>query len=394
GPLAARRRSRFRVHRHKVVTAGVGLTGSQPGMLIYRSAVGRAPRKLAAIVVSALAVGLACVFFLWGLSNKIRRFQSGANSDEHKSTKDPFCCVAFLEGLRVDRDRDPCEDFQQYVCTRKGTGSQKTSSFRWDAWNPREALDHSSDYPEALSGKLLDILRSRCEASMSRGPLEFAKEMTPAILHAAQLPRTVNADQLLLFMAFLSLRLRIRTPVDISVIDSPHPTLRVDAPVRTLAASLSSFNNTCPQCIDGVLNAVEDHTQKSVSLSDYWAFEATFDDRLDSVVSSCSPNLFRESNATTAWDTLSHRVFQTSAHIDVRMVCVDLPGRIFTVFKQLATRVSTPLPLASVLTHAVASVYQDLVATNGSAYATHDSKYNCLFEKSLPNIWANFTLML
>ncbi|KAH6928573.1 hypothetical protein HPB50_017003 [Hyalomma asiaticum] len=348
----------------------------------------QSPHKLASIVISAMAVGAACLIFLWGLSYKIRQFQTGGNSDELTSATDSFCCHAFLESLHVDREKDPCEDFQEYVCPRKEARGE-ASTFRWNTWNAHEALAHSADHPKALSGKLLSVLRTQCEDTLSRGPLEFAKEMTPAVLQAADPPRAMKADQLLLFMVFLSLRLGIETPVHITVDDSPHPTLRVGAPVRSLASSLSFFNNTCPQCIDGVLNVVKEHTRMSLRPSDYLAFEASFDDRLDSVVSSCSPSLFSESGATTALDTLSALVFQME-RLDVRMVCVDMPGRIFTVFKMLATRVSTPLPLASVLVHAVASIYQDLTNADHSPNAADRSKGRCMFEKSLPNIWINF----
>ncbi|KAH7938551.1 hypothetical protein HPB49_025081 [Dermacentor silvarum] len=344
----------------------------------------QSPRKLAAILISGLAVGAACLIFLWGLSHKIRRFQSSANSAD--STAESFCCLDFLKSLRVDRDRDPCEDFEQYVCPRKARG--ETPEFRWNSWNAREALVRSREHPEALSGKLLSALRSQCESSLNRGPLAFVKEMTPAILHGARLSRTVNADQLLLFMAYLSLRLGIKTHVHISVADLHYPTLQVDVPLGTLASSFSFLSHACLECIDGVLGVVRDQTGGSVRLSDYLAFEASFDDRPDGVVSSCSPNLFRESDAATAWDTLSEDVFK-APHLDVRMICADMPGRIFTVFKQLATRVSTPLPVASVMVHAVASIYQDLTV-NGTANASHHSEFRCLFQDGLPNIWVHY----
>ncbi|KAH7947973.1 hypothetical protein HPB52_017298 [Rhipicephalus sanguineus] len=106
----------------------------------------RAPRKLAVQLLSCVASGVGCcIVLLWGLSHKIMRLQFSQKEAQPESTEQPSCCRAFLEGLTIDRNLDPCEDFQHYVSARKS----RESKFRWNDWNARKALLYCRYYPEA-----------------------------------------------------------------------------------------------------------------------------------------------------------------------------------------------------------------------------------------------------
>ncbi|KAK8775063.1 hypothetical protein V5799_010404, partial [Amblyomma americanum] len=267
----------------------------------------RTRTKLAAEAISCLAVVVGCIIFLWGISQKMKLLQFNVRSATPVPAEEPSCCLAFLESLNVDRDQSPCNDFQSYVCPRNVS---QTFSFRWNTWNAREALDRSRDHPEALSGRMLAVLRAQCEALLDHGPRRFVRAMGPAMLHAAQVPRSANADQLLLFMAFVSLKLLVKMPVHISIVDTFYPTLRVEVPLADLVSTFSFFNHTCSECIDDVLDVAQDHTGNSIRRTDFFAFEASFTQLLDSGVSTCGPNLFQSLGARRAWETLTLDIFE------------------------------------------------------------------------------------
>ncbi|KAK8775062.1 hypothetical protein V5799_010406 [Amblyomma americanum] len=345
----------------------------------------RDPGKLAAATISYAAVSVALVVFLWGLALKTKQFSFNIRQEQQKAEDSSFCCLAFLESLSLDHDRSPCEDFRRYVCPRR---FNKTSTFRWNTWNAVEALTRVRSHPEALSGKLLAGLRAQCEALLGKGPVHFVKAMTPMLLRGAGVPNMANADHLLLLMAFLSLRFRVKTPIRITIADAYYPTFQVEAPLQELKSSLTFFNHTCPECIGEALDSVKAHTGNSVRREDFFAFEASLERRLESSVFSCSPNLFRTLGANTTWEKLVSGVFNISA-TDVRMACTTRPSRIFAAFERYASPRVRPVALASVVVHALASIFQELTA-NGTANRTLSPLGSCLFQEDFPDIWTNF----
>ncbi|KAH9381210.1 hypothetical protein HPB48_003187 [Haemaphysalis longicornis] len=337
--------------------------------------------KIGAAAISFVAVAVACLIFFWGFSHKMRRLQVRGKNATPTPTEDPFCCLDFLESLEVDRTSSPCHDFQQYVCRRD---VNKAPAFRWNTWNPHGALTGSVKHPTAVTGELLRSLRRQCEALLDRGPVYFVREMTPLVLRNAHLPPSEpNSDHILLFMAFISLKLRIDAPVHISVPNVFYPTLAVGG--QNPVPSLAAFNRTCPECVDETLSLIRNHTARLVKREELLAFEFGLGDILDSTESSCSPNLFRLLGAQTAWEHICLSAFDIPP-ADVRMMCTTRPGRIYATFKRYVTSASKSLSLASIVVHLLATMYQRM-ASSDTETATPNPQHRCLFREDFPNLW-------
>ncbi|KAH9381221.1 hypothetical protein HPB48_019856 [Haemaphysalis longicornis] len=298
-------------------------------------------------------------------------------------TEENSCCPAFFESPDVGHGRSPCDDFHRYVCARNGSSA---ATFRWDTWNALEALSRSHDHPTALSGSLLRSLHGQCEDLLDRGPLQFVREMTPLVLQTAQLPRSAsNADQALLLMAYISLKLNHDSPVHFSVSDAVHPTIEVNEKIADLVLSFALFNRTCSECVDEALRLIGDHTGSPVLREELFAFEVDLEDFPNSTDSSCSPGLFRLHGAGTAWDKMCQDIFDVPFS-DVRMLCITRPSRIHAAFKRFAAPDRKSVPLASIVVHLLATIYHRLNSVDTSIASPYP-EHRCLFQDDFPYLW-------